>query len=196
MPGSERNLASRTDLELVRLLQRGEERALDELMKRYRAPLHRFIYRHVLDEESARDLLQETFVRAYFAIGRFCPKAKFSTWLYTIAIRLCRDYARSKANRKRQVTGPLDEGAMRTAPELLDAGHDPAQLAASRETMAQLEAAIQSLPHDLKTALILFSLEGHSHRDCGELLGITVKAVETRVHRARRLLVRMIEKNV
>ena len=84
------------DLPLVRALQEGDESALNELIRKYQEPLFRFIWRYTGDEETARDLLQETFVRLYFGIRRFKPRAKFATWLYSIAMNLCRDYARSK----------------------------------------------------------------------------------------------------
>lgn len=193
MAGDEGNPVS-DDLDLVRRLQAGENAALDELMARYREPLHRFIHRHVLDRETARDLLQETFVRAYFAIGRFRPRAKFSTWLYTIAIRLCRDHVRSRAHRQRGVTESIEEKVEHgwLAPD--DPRRDPAELAATSEELLRLEKAIQQLPSDLRDALILFALEGLPQRECAELLGITAKAVETRVYRARKILVAAMKK--
>lgn len=187
MAGNEES-NTESDLALVRQLQVGENGALDELMARYREPLHRFIHRHVHDRETARDLLQETFVRAYFAIGRFRPRAKFSTWLYTIAIRLCCDHVRSRAHRQRDVTESIEEKVEHgwLAPD--DPRRDPAELAATSEELLRLEKAIQALPSDLRDALILFALEGFPQRDCAELLGISAKAVETRVYRARKIL--------
>ena len=96
------------DLPLVRALQAGNESALNELIRKYQAPLFRFIWRYTGNEETARDLLQETFVRLYFGIRRFKPHAKFSTWLYSIAMNLCRDYARSKQRRQSYATESLD----------------------------------------------------------------------------------------
>ena len=98
------------DLPLVRALQAGDESALNELIRKYQEPLFRFICRYTGDEETARDLLQETFVRLYFGIRRFKPHAKFATWLYSIAMNLCRDYARSKHRRQSYATESLDVG--------------------------------------------------------------------------------------
>lgn len=171
------------DLPLVRALQAGDESALNKLMRKYQEPLFWFIWRYTGDEETTRDLLQETFVRLYFGIRRFKPQAKFATWLYSIAMNLCRDYARSKQRRHSFVTESLDAGDLR---------HEVADRSAtnveSHEELAALEKAIQELPHDSRTALLLFTVEGRSQQECAELLGVSAKAVEARVYRARRRL--------
>src|SRR5438105_7006682 len=97
------------DIFLVRALQAGEEHALNELIARHQEPLFHFICRYTSDDELARDLLQETFVRVYFGIARFKPRAKFVTWLYSIATNLCRDHARSKAHHQAQLTQSLEQ---------------------------------------------------------------------------------------
>ena len=76
------------DLPLVQALQAGDESALNKLIRKYQEPLFWFIWRYTGDEETARDLLQEAFVRLYFGIRRFKPHAKFVTWLYSIAMNL------------------------------------------------------------------------------------------------------------
>jgi DNA-directed RNA polymerase specialized sigma24 family protein len=86
-----------SDLALVLALQHGEDRTLNELMDRHREGLFRFVLRHVRNETDALELTMETFVRAYFNVGKFRPRAKFVTWLYQIALNLCRDHLRSRA---------------------------------------------------------------------------------------------------
>jgi DNA-directed RNA polymerase specialized sigma24 family protein len=86
-----------SDLDLVQALQAGEDRALDALMDRHREGLFRFVFRQIRNESDALELTMEAFVRAYFSIGKFRPTAKFATWLYHIALNLCRDHAKSKA---------------------------------------------------------------------------------------------------
>ncbi len=182
------------DLPLVRALQAGDQNALEELIRRYQEALFRFIYRYTGDEETARDLLQETFVRLYLNVGRFKPRAKFSTWLHTIASNLCRDYVRSRKFRESRMTRSLD---------VLDKGNGPTELEptvtttardliVSREEVAAVDRAIGELPHQLKSAVILFCLEKRSQQECAELLGISVKAVETRVYRARKILAKKL----
>ena len=179
------------DLPLVHALQAGDESALNELIRKYQEPLFRFICRYTGDEETARDILQETFVRVYFGIQKFRPRAKFVTWLYSIAMNLCRDYARSKQRRQSYATESLDASdAHRNVPA---ADRSPAADVESHERLANLQKAIEELPHDLRTTLLLFAVEGRSQQECAELLGVSAKAVETRVYRARKILEKKIQ---
>ena len=181
------------DLEHVLALQSGDEGALSELMRRHEEALFRFLYRYVLNAADAADLAQETFVRAYFKIHQFQPGAKFSVWLYRIALNLARDHARSRTTRQAGLTFELP-GEGRQTPQKTDSvladtvTPDPSGALENKEEMRALEAAIDTLPADLKQAFILTALEGRSQKDCGEILGTSPKAVETRVYRARKLL--------
>jgi RNA polymerase sigma factor (sigma-70 family) len=179
------------DLPLVRALQAGDESALNELIRKYQEPLFRFICRYTSDEETARDILQETFVRLYFGIQGFRPRAKFGTWLYSIAMNLCRDYARSKQRRQSYATESLDASNVHRAVPAAD--RSPAADVESHERLANLQKAIEELPHDLRTALLLFAVEGRSQQECAELLGVSAKAVESRVYRARKILEKKIK---
>src|SRR4029077_16207107 len=138
-----------------------------------------------------RDILQETFVRLYFGIQRFRPRAKFVTWLYSIAMNLCRDYARSRQRRQSYATESLDDGDVHRKEPAADLG--PAADVESRERLANLQKAIEELPHDLRTTLLLFAVEGRSQQQCAELLGVSAKAMETRVYRARNMLEKKIQ---
>lgn len=172
---------------LISALQAGDENALTELIHKYEQPLFRFIFRYVGAEETARDLVQETFVRLYFNAAKFKRQAKFSTWLHTIATNLCRDYSRSKQYRRSRATvsfNAFGQDESRTA----DTSEDPAEALLTSERVATLQAAIAELPHKLKTALILFALEDRSQAECAELLGVSAKTIETRVYRARKIL--------
>jgi RNA polymerase sigma factor (sigma-70 family) len=191
--GKRRMGISQTDLDLplVRALQAGDESALNELIRKYKEPLFRFICRYTGDEETARDILQETFVRLYFGIQRFRPRAKFVTWLYSIAMNLCRDYARSKQRRQSFATESLDASDVHRKVPVADRG--PIADVESRERLANLQKAIEELPHDLRTTLLLFAVEGRSQQECAELLGVSAKAVETRVYRARKILEKRIQ---
>lgn len=181
------------DLELVLALQAGQDHALGELMRRHEEALFRFLYRSVLNAADAADLAQETFVRVYFKIHQFRPGAKFSVWLYRIALNLCRDHARSRsARRAEQTLTVLDEekwGLVEGLSKWTDAAiTSPSGALESKEEIRALEAAIDTLPLDLKQAFILVALEGYSQKDCAEIQGTSPKAIETRVYRARKLL--------
>jgi RNA polymerase sigma-70 factor (ECF subfamily) len=185
------------DLALVRALQSGDDSALDELMARHQEPLHRFIRGYVLNEADAVELAQETFVRAYFNIGRFKPSAKFATWLYRIALNLCRDHAKSRRARQSALTdslSPEPDSGEGWEPQLPSTGDTPAQAAIVTEQMHALDRAIAQLPHDLRTALSLAVFEQRTHQESAELLGTTPKTIETRVYRARKLLLQLLSK--
>src|SRR3981081_520 len=96
------------DLALVRALQAGEDRALETLIHRHQEGVFRFVFRHISNEADAIELTEEAFVRAHFNIGKFRPRAKFVTWLYHIALNLCRDHAKSRASRDASLTVSVD----------------------------------------------------------------------------------------
>ena len=175
------------DWPLIRALQGGDENALTELIQKFEQPLFRFVFRYVGSEETARDLVQETFVRLYFHAGKFKRQAKFSTWLYTIATNLCRDYSRSKQYRRLRATVSFNELGQDES-RTVDTSEDPAEALVTAERVATLQAAISELPHKLKTALILFYLEDRSQAESAKLLGVSPKTIETRVYRARKIL--------
>jgi RNA polymerase sigma-70 factor (ECF subfamily) len=179
------------DLSLWLELQQGNDAALDALMERHSGGIFCFIYRYVLNEEDARDLLQETFVRAYFKKHQFQPRARISTWLYRIALNLCRDHARSRSTKEGKLTESLvirSEDGEEHDRDIATKSANPAEIAQTNEALLLLERSIQALPHDLKAAFILAILENRSQKECADLLGITIKAVETRVYRARKIL--------
>lgn len=165
----------------MRALRRGDDSALDRLMARWQTPLRAFLYRHTQNEFDALDLAQETFVRVYRHRDRFRPEAaRFSTWLFSIALNLARDRARRLARRP--------TAALETAPEQTDPAAQPAAQAEANERASVVRAAIAALPEDLRAAVILFEYEAKSHAEIAAIVNATPKAVETRLHRARQLL--------
>ena len=160
-------------------LQRGEESALNRLMARWQAPLRGFLYRRTQNESDALDLAQETFVRVYQHRGRFRSGARFSTWMFQIALNLARDQARRQ---RRRPTEPLEN-----APEPAHELTPKSQLAAD-ERAEVVRAAIADLPEDLRDAVLLSEYEDKSHAEIGAIVGASAKAVETRLYRAREQL--------
>jgi RNA polymerase sigma-70 factor (ECF subfamily) len=179
------------DLDLVTDLQGGDEEALKLIMERYKDPLYGFIFRHVGNRADAAEILEETFVKVFLNRHRFKPKAKFRTWLYTIATNLCRDWARRHKRKPATPVGEIFEDEISEGVErdlLLPRTSSPSANAQEAEEAFLLRQAIDSLPHDLKTAIILFSLEEKSQDETAQILGCSSKAVETRVYRAKRQL--------
>jgi len=188
------------DLALVGAVQSGNEPAFNALMQRHQKTVHRFIYRHLQNESDAEELTQETFVRAFLKIGSFSPRARFSTWLFQIALNLCRDRSRSKAWRQATVTFSVSDSRPGTEAsdrlsdtDLRGTGATPDENAMRREDLRRLESAIRALPHKLRSALVLTAVEGRSQAEAAELLHTTVKGVETRLCRARSLLAKALD---
>ncbi len=184
------------DQALILRLQQGDDLALNEIMARYQQALHSYVYRFVHDTDEAADLVQEAFVRVYLKRSKYKPKGKFRTWLYTLTGNLCRDWIRSRKRRPlhyveqifdSQLSGNVDLDQMRKA------SPDPAQVVMAEEKNAQIMQAIDSLPIDLKQALVIFSLEGNTQEEAGILLGCSIKAVETRVYRAKKQLKKYLQ---
>jgi len=184
------------DLALVQALKIGEDQALNALMDRHREGLFRFVLRHVHNEADALELAMETFARAYFNIDKFRPAAKFATWLYHIALNLCRDHLRSRpyqySLRTASFDAPTQEGEDLSVLAALERGPD--QKTERLEELNALEKAISELPEELKSAFILTALEDRPQAETAELLGISLKAVEMRVYRARRFLLEKMSK--
>jgi RNA polymerase sigma-70 factor, ECF subfamily len=174
-------------------LREGDDLALNELMERWQKPLHSFILRYVGNHRDSIELAEETFVRVYQHRSRFNFKSKFSTWLLTIAANLCRHHARW---RKRHPTISLDDaasiGEVSDKDLFVSAEEIPSALASRTELARLVKEEIEKLPHDLKTAVLLFAYDNLSYAEIGEILGCTPKAVETRLYRVRKLLAKRL----
>jgi RNA polymerase sigma-70 factor (ECF subfamily) len=170
----------------VAALQAGETAALDLLMKRHHAEVTGFIWRMTGNHRDAEELAQETFVRAFFQIQQYRPRAPFVAWLYRIARNLCLDFFRSRAQRQKSQNIPLNDAW--NLPE-------SASSALQHEAEELLQDAIADLPIHLREPLVLTALEGMSHEETGRRLGISAKAVETKCYRARERLRNFLRKN-
>jgi len=191
-------LENNSDEEVMLALQTGQDKALDELMRRYKQPLFHFVTRYTRDEDTSYDIVQETFFRVYNKAETFNPAYKFKTWLYQIALNLCRDYARKKklqsfVSLDTWMQGDDDYGSLH---DILASDENIENLTEYRQTLELLEKQIDQLPHKLKTALILFALEDHSQEECARILGITPKTVEMRIYRARKKLLQNFAKKI
>jgi RNA polymerase sigma-70 factor (ECF subfamily) len=172
-------------------LREGDDLALNELMERWQTPLHSFILRYVGNHRDSIELAAETFVRVYQHRSRFNFKSKFSTWLLTIATNLCRQHTRWQ---KRHPTISLDDAASvdEVSALFVSAEEIPSALASRTELAKLVKEEIEKLPHDLKTAILLFAYDNLSYAEIGQILGCTPKAVETRIYRVRRLLAKKL----
>jgi RNA polymerase sigma factor CnrH len=160
----------------------GEDAAFALLMNRHKGWMFRFVRRYVGNPDDAYDVLQDAFFSAWLALSHYQQERPFEIWLRRIALNKCRDRAR-RSKVRRMLSGLFgDDDPMYEIP---DTGPGPEELAAADQENHRLELAIASLPRSLKEPLLLTALEGLSHREAGQVLGIQAKAVEMRVYRAR-----------
>src|SRR4249920_2453038 len=147
-----------TDEELVARSMGGDAESFNQLILRWERPIYALAYRTIGREEEARDICQETFLRAFRALPRFRGQAKFSSWLYRIALNLCRDWMRRE---RRAPTVQAPEGV-----DLLDlaAAAEPSEsiedLVARKDTMALVERVMARLPEEQRTAIVLKEYHG------------------------------------
>ncbi len=169
-----------SDEALASALCTGEDDALNALMLRWQAPLRAFLYRHTHNEADALDLAQETFVRIYQHRARYREGARFSTWMFQIALNLARDHARRRTRR------PLV--ALDDVPEFTATAPAPDAATLADERADAVRTAIAALPDNLREPLILSEYQDLSHAEIGAIVHATPKAVETRLARARAAL--------
>jgi RNA polymerase sigma factor (sigma-70 family) len=156
------------------------------LVRRHKEGLYRLLRRYTGDGDEAYEAAQEAFIAAWGALRRYDPQRSFGAWLRTIAINKARDRGRRMVVR-RLIFGsdPLEASkAMAVA--------DPAQAADDQaidiERARRLDQEIRRLPDGLKEALLLTAFEDYTQQEAGEILGVSTKTIELRVHRARNLL--------
>ncbi len=176
------------DAELMLRLKNGEDRILNELMDRWQQPLVAFIYRYIGRETEALDLAQETFVRVYATRRRYTVRGKFSTWLFAIAANLCRNHLRWRRRRGESVPETSDMEDAEFAERIQSLDDSPDQAAIRSESISLIKVAIDKLPHDLKTVILLNEYQSLSYGEISSVLGCSVKAVEMKLYRARHLL--------
>ena len=180
------------DSDLVRRARAGDQRAFSQLMGRHKHWAYRFVRRYVGDADEAYDVVQDAFVSAMANLHRYDPTRPFDAWLRRIALHKCRARARREAVRRAF-------GLSRKGPEETEAVADTAagaeQTLSSIAALKALEQAIAALPAALKEPLVLTALEGLSQKEAGDLLGLSAKAVEVRVYRAKRQLAEMLDRD-
>ena len=164
------------DAALIAAAQTGDRRALDELLARYEERIYRFGLRMCGDEESAREVLQETMIAAFRNLPGFRGQAALSTWLYQIARSFC-----IKERRGVRPTAALDA-------EVPDDAPTPEAHAHARQIGEALSAAIAELPSEQREVLVLRDVEGLSAEAAADVVGIEVGALKSRLHRARMAL--------
>lgn len=182
-----------SDLDLASRAWAGEDRAFTALMRRHKPSLYGFVRRYVGDGDAALDVVQESFVSAWRAIGRFDGRRPFPVWLRAIALNKCRDRGRRIAVR-RLILGDRDEQSAEAKAQADPRPSSEAEIL-SVERQRRLQRAIDLLPAKLKEPLLLIYFDELSQQEAADLLGVTVKTIETRAYRARQRLAENLDRN-
>nr|WP_240962419.1 RNA polymerase sigma factor [Sphingobium sp. TB-6] len=162
----------------------GQQSAYGELMRRHRDGVFRLARGHAGDATEALDITQETFISAFAALARYDGARPFRLWIARIAINKCHDWARRRAVRRFfTFARPIEEAGV-----VADAALTPEEAVQSQAELARIHAAIAALPGNLKDVLVLRGIEGISQAEAAQILGVSEKAVETRLYRARNKL--------
>ena len=170
--------------DLVQKSQNGNEEAYGLLVERYKTKVFNMAYSLTLNRESADDLAQEVFIKVYYALPKFKGKAAFSTWLHQITANHARDYLR-KASRVKQV--PFDEtkGDLSTQEDEAEKRDREMELAKKKEIVHE---AITTLPEKYRIILSLRDIQGLPYQEISHALNISPGTVDSRLHRARKML--------
>jgi RNA polymerase sigma-70 factor (ECF subfamily) len=187
---SPEDIRSTADEQFLEKLRRGEAAAFERLVAERAGDVYALLYRLTSDAEEARDLTQETFLRAFQSIARFRGEADLKTWIYRIAVNQARNRWRWWRRRRRDVTVSLDapdnwrEQTLESRLPNLDAPN-PEQATLAHEREARLHDALQSLRPAYREAVILRDVEGFSYDEIAATLEISIGTVKSRLSRGR-----------
>lgn len=169
-----------SDEDLVEAFQSGDISAFDHLVSRWDRKIQGVIYRLVGNHEEARDLSQEAFLKAYRALGTFKREARFSSWLYQIAVNATRDRLR---RRRRHADLSLDDIEERPETALRDARPTAFDLIESSDLSRAVAAAVAALPEEQREVVILKEYQGLTFPEIAETLDVPLSTVKTRLYR-------------
>ena len=178
-----------SDQLLVERVQAGERQAFDLLVSKYQRRLLRLVVRIVHDPAEAEDVVQETFIKAFRALHHFRGDAAFYTWLYRIGINTAKNYLVTQNRR-----APVSPQTAADAAEALGAGdgprdiNTPESMLASKQIAETVNAAMDALPVDLRTAILLREIEGLSYEEISDIMSCPIGTVRSRIYRAREVI--------
>ncbi|PJX26252.1 RNA polymerase sigma factor RpoE [Advenella sp. S44] len=174
------------DWELVQRVQKGDKKAFDLLVLKYQRKIMGLLARMIGSHSEVEDIAQETFIKAYRAIPQFRGESAFYTWLYRIAINTARNWL-SSSDRKLSYPDTLENKDGETfshSDNLIDIA-TPESSMVTQEIVQTVNEAIESLPEDLRMAIVLRELEGLSYEEIAQAMACPVGTVRSRIFRAR-----------
>ena len=182
-----------TDEELVARSISGDAESFNQLVLRWERPIYALAYRTIGREEDARDVCQETFLRAFRALPGFRGQAKFSSWLYRIALNLCRDWIRKE--RRTPVVQPPEDVDLMDLAAAAEPSESIEDLVARKDLTRLVERAMALLPEEQRTAIVLKEYHGLTFQEIADLAGCPLSTVKTRLYQGLTVLRRELAKN-
>ncbi len=182
-----------SDMSLVQRVQRGERNAYNLLVLKYQHKVVKLVMRYLRDPAEAEDVAQEAFIKAYRALPQFRGDSAFYTWLYRIAINTAKNAL--AARDRSPVRYELDLQGSEESPDPVGRLRDPETpegLALTEEIRTTVNSAIEALPEDLRTAIVLRELEGLSYEEIAAAMDCPVGTVRSRIFRAREAIDRRL----
>jgi RNA polymerase sigma-70 factor (ECF subfamily) len=174
------------DWQLVERVQRGDKRAFDLLVAKYQRKLFRLLSRLIRDPAEIEDVAQEAFIKAYRALPNFRGESAFYTWLYRIAINTAKNYLVAQGRRApTQTETEIEDAENFEDGEALRTEDTPERMLLSKQVAEAVNRAIERLPEDLRTAIVLRELEGLSYEEIAVSMNCPIGTVRTRIFRAR-----------
>src|SRR6266850_7825569 len=197
VPGTAVEFVPSAEAEFIERLKRGEAAAFEQWVADRSGEIYGLLLRLTENSEEARDLTQETFLRAFQSIGRFRGEADLRTWVYRIAINQARNRWRWWRRRRRDSTVSLDAMQGQTnqplTATLVEGSENPEQRTLAHEREVALRGALQKLGVSYRETVILRDIEGFSYEEIASTLGINVGTVKSRLARGRQELRRRLE---
>ena len=179
------------DEQLVKQFQSGDQQAFDEILRRYQDKVLNTCFRFLAREDDARDATQDIFIKVYHALPSFKPKAKFSTWLYRIAVNHSLNVVRS--NKRRLWMKSFSMATDQNELGIIANGKDPHTKMERDERAALVQRALEKLNQEQRVAVILHRFEGLSYKEVAEVMNTSVSSVESRLFRARQKLANLLK---
>jgi len=174
------------DQALVERVQRGDKRAFELLVTKYQRKIFRLLSRLIRDAAEIEDVAQEAFIKAYRALPNFRGESAFYTWLYRIAINTAKNYLVAQGRRAPTTTETeIDEAENFDEGDQLRDVNTPDSMLLSKQVGEAVNRAIERLPEDLRTAIVLRELEGLSYEEIAETMNCPIGTVRSRIFRAR-----------
>ena len=181
------------DLALVRRVQKGDKSAFDALVLKYQHKVLKLVQRYVRDQSEAEDVVQDAFIKAYRALPAFRGDSAFYTWLYRIAINTAKNALVSAGRRPATVDFEAQDATGLDLQMRMKDTDTPERLLLTDEIRTTVNRAIDSLPEDLRTAIVLREIDGLSYEEIASSMNCPVGTVRSRIFRAREAIDRHLK---